>query len=529
MSSKSKKVANFFAAELAGMDQFEVSHRIGKGSYGTVCAGRSRVTGEKVAIKHIDRVFEDKADTVRIVRELRFLRLLRHPNIIGVKEVLVPRNETAFHDIYIVTELMDTDLSHLIKSKTKYDDVHTRWVIFQLLRGLSFIHSADIIHRDLKPANVLLNANCDLRICDFGLARANFKNESDDTPVFWTDYVATRWYRAPELICSYFSRYSAAVDMWAAGCIWAELLRRKPLFPGANVYHSIDLITDFTGSPSAVAIGKVRNKKARDYVSLLSNKVRGDWCAMLPGIDGDGMDLMSQILAFDPDERLCAADALKHEYFAAFHNLIDDSNVLPPPLILQKDFKEWEGNKLDETAIRAKLYAEILEFHPDLVAVSEPSLPPSPEERQLLGRTVSSGSTYGDVQTQMKQVARGVAPSSRAVSLPADQTREIYRQAERLHSNSSSGSGTDSDGSEGAGVDDFTPSSSSIYAIPPPAKAKAKKMKARDKLRSLTSSPGEGAGKPAAVAAPPILVEGDGPGRHEAVLDNSSDENCILM
>jgi mitogen-activated protein kinase 1/3 len=124
--------------------------------------------------------------------------VLKHPNVVAVKDVLLPQKSKDFDDIYIVTELLDTDLSHLIKSKTKYEDVHIRWILFQLLNGLQHIHSANVFHRDLKPANLLLNAHCDLRICDFGLARVDFQDEvSDgDTPVFWTDYVATRWYRA---------------------------------------------------------------------------------------------------------------------------------------------------------------------------------------------------------------------------------------------------------------------------------------------------------------------------------------------
>jgi serine/threonine protein kinase len=162
---KAASVSHFFKSERSAEALYEVSHRIGKGSYGTVVAGRNRSTGEKVAIKHIDRVFADKADTVRIIRELRFLRLLRHPNIVAVSEVLIPQREKTFDDIFIVTELLDTDLAHLIKSKTKYDDIHTRWLLFQLLRGLKHIHAASVYHRDLKPGNLLLNANCDLKIC----------------------------------------------------------------------------------------------------------------------------------------------------------------------------------------------------------------------------------------------------------------------------------------------------------------------------------------------------------------------------
>ena len=272
--------SKFFGGEAPGEAKYEVSHVIGKGSYGTVVAARNKHTGEKVAIKHIDRVFADKADTVRIIRELRFLRLLKHPNIIGVVDVLLPQQRTTFDDIYIVFELLDTDLAHMIRSKTKYDETHRQWLIYQLLAGLKHIHGANVFHRDLKPGNVLLNADCDLKICDFGLARCNFPDQKH--AVFWTDYVATRWYRAPELICSYYTKYTTAIDIWSVGCIFAELMRRKPLFPGHNVYHQLDLITDLLGKPLDEEIEKVRSEKARDYLNSLQFKPPRDLAPLFP-------------------------------------------------------------------------------------------------------------------------------------------------------------------------------------------------------------------------------------------------------
>ena len=310
----------FWGGEGAGEAKYEVSHVVGKGSYGVVwwehfltvptlgpascsseplplacSAAQNRYTQEKVAIKHIDRVLADKADTIRIIRELRFLRLLQHPNIIAVRDVLLPSHRAAFDSIYIVFELLDTDLSHLIRSKTKYDEVHIQWLLYQLFAGLRHVHAANVFHRDLKPGNILVNANCDLKICDFGLARADFPEVNKHT-VFWTDYVATRWYRAPELICSYFTRYSAAVDIWAAGCICAELLRRKPLFPGHSVYHQIVLITNLTGTPTAEEIGKVRNQKAREYLASLPQKGPPDWHPLFPSCHPQAVDLLSQLL-----------------------------------------------------------------------------------------------------------------------------------------------------------------------------------------------------------------------------------------
>lgn len=135
--------------------------------------------------------------------------------------------DTSTFRSYIVLDLMDTDLERIIASNNVLTDHHMQYFMYQLLRGLKYIHSANVIHRDLKPANLLLNADCDLKICDFGLARGVTDN------VDLTKYVVTRWYRAPELLCS-CKDYTEMIDMWSVGCIFAELLGRAPLFPGTN-------------------------------------------------------------------------------------------------------------------------------------------------------------------------------------------------------------------------------------------------------------------------------------------------------
>ena len=427
--------SDFFSAETEGEAQYDVSHAVGKGSYGYVCAGRNRKTDEKVAIKHIDRVFSDKADTVRIIRELRFLRLLQHPNVVSVKNVLLPQKRKEFDDIYIVTELLDTDLSHLIKSKTTYEDVHVRWILFQLLNGLQHLHTANVYHRDLKPGNLLLNSNCDLKICDFGLARVDFKDSvSDGTPVFWTDYVATRWYRAPELICSYFTRYTAAVDLWAVGCIFAEIANRKPLFAGHNVYHQIDLITNMTGPPNAEAIKKIRNKKAQDHLRNLPPKVRPDWATLLPTLDATGLDLMEKLLAFDPEKRISAKRAVRHPYFAAFQGAIKNKTPAPPaPTMMREEFL-WENEKnLTKAELRAVLYDEILHFHPGFNNEADVRYEPT------------AGT---DVRSQMRAVGNGEEPIRASHSMPSATTAPLYEQARRDYERrtpSSSDSDSDSD------------------------------------------------------------------------------------
>ncbi len=169
---------------------------IGKGAYGVVCSASNSLTSERLAIKKISNAFENVVDAKRMLREIKLLRHLQHENIIKIRDILPPPNREVFKDMYILYELMDTDLHQIIRSSQPLSDEHCQYFIYQLLRGLKYIHSANVLHRDLKPSNLLLTANCDLKICDFGLARTNSEKE------YMTEYVVTRWYRAPELLLS---------------------------------------------------------------------------------------------------------------------------------------------------------------------------------------------------------------------------------------------------------------------------------------------------------------------------------------
>ena len=158
-----------------------------------------------------------------------------------------------FRDVYIVTKLFESDLAKIITSKQSLSDAHCRYFLYQLLRGLKYLHSANIIHRDLKPANLLINSNCELAICDFGLARGNKESVSSTENMGQADeltgYVVTRWYRAPELLVE-CSKYGHEIDMWSVGCIFGELLGRKVLFRGRNYIHQLQLIVETLGTPT---------------------------------------------------------------------------------------------------------------------------------------------------------------------------------------------------------------------------------------------------------------------------------------
>lgn len=233
------------------------------------------------------------------------------------------------------------------------------------------------------------------------------------------DYtICCRWYRAPELICSYFTRYSAAVDIWAAGCICAELLRRKPLFPGHSVYHQIELITNLTGTPSEEEISKVRNQKAREYLSSLAVKPRPDWHPLFPGCHPLSVDLLTSLLTFDPDLRQSAAEAMNHPYFEMFKNVGHDRLVVPPPEMTKADFS-WESEKsLTKQQLREILYQEIAKYHP---------------ESGQLARFAPTASN--EVREQISALERGDKPvRATSTSMPAEQTAPLFAQAQKMAS-----------------------------------------------------------------------------------------------
>ncbi|KAM7503096.1 hypothetical protein LguiB_002000 [Lonicera macranthoides] len=295
-----------FFSEYGDANRYKIQEVIGKGSYGVVCSAIDTHTGEKVAIKKIHDIFEHISDAARILREIKLLRLLRHPDIVEIKHIMLPPSRRDFKDIYVVFELMESDLHQVIKANDDLTREHYQFFLYQLLRALKYIHTANVFHRDLKPKNILANANCKLKICDFGLARVAF----NDTPttIFWTDYVATRWYRAPELCGSFFSKYTPAIDIWSIGCIFAEVLTGKPLFPGKNVVHQLDLMTDLLGTPSMDTISRVRNEKARRYLTTMRKKQIVPFGQKFPNADPLALRLLERLLAFDPKDRPTAEE-----------------------------------------------------------------------------------------------------------------------------------------------------------------------------------------------------------------------------
>ncbi|XP_042046314.1 mitogen-activated protein kinase homolog MMK2-like isoform X1 [Salvia splendens] len=337
---------------------FELSRKyvpfrpVGRGAYGIVCAAVNSETREEVAIKKIGNAFDNRIDAKRTLREIKLLRHMNHDNVIAIKDIIRPPQKESFNDVYIVYELMDTDLHHVIQSNQTLTDYHFRYFLYQILRGLKYVHSANVLHRDLKPSNLLLNANCDLKIGDFGLARTT--SETD----FMTEYVVTRWYRAPELLLN-CSEYTAAIDIWSVGCIFGETMTRKPLFPGKDYVHQLRLITELIGSPDDASLGFLRSDNARRYVRQLPQYVKQQFSTRFPNNTASALDLLEKMLVFDPSKRITADEALCHPYLAPLHG-INEEPVCPRPFVF-----DFELPSYTEENIKELIWRESVKFNPD--------------------------------------------------------------------------------------------------------------------------------------------------------------------
>ncbi|KAG1077974.1 hypothetical protein G6F42_024500 [Rhizopus arrhizus] len=231
-----------------------------------------------------------------------------------------PKSIDDFTEVYLIQELMETDMHRVIRTQDLSDD-HCQYFTYQTLRALKAMHSANVLHRDLKPSNLLLNANCDLKICDLGLARS--ANSADENSGFMTEYVATRWYRAPEIMLT-FKEYTKAIDVWSVGCILAEMLSGKPLFPGRDYHHQLTLILDVLGTPTMDDFYGIKSRRARDYIRSLPFKKRIPFARLFPNANPMAVDLLEKLLTFNPTKRTTVEEALKHPYLEPYHDPDDE-------------------------------------------------------------------------------------------------------------------------------------------------------------------------------------------------------------
>ena len=247
---------------------------------------------------------------------------------------------------------METDLHAVIRAGI-LEEIHKQYVVYQILKCINFMHSGHVIHRDLKPSNILLNAECHVKVCDFGLARSINSKRKDTNPIL-TDYVATRWYRAPEILLG-SRKYTKGVDMWSIGCILGEMLLGKPIFPGTSTLNQIDRVLELTGKPSPEDIEAIKSPLAQSMLDSLPTKTKQKALAHVFSMATDeGLDLLNKMLQFNPKKRISVKEALKHPFVSMFHSEKDET-LMNKPVEITLD----EDRKFSINDYRKKLYEDI--------------------------------------------------------------------------------------------------------------------------------------------------------------------------
>ncbi|CAA2996511.1 cyclin-dependent kinase G-2-like isoform X1 [Olea europaea subsp. europaea] len=295
------------------VDEFERLNKINEGTYGIVYRARDKKSGEIVALKKVKMEKEREGFPLTSLREINILLSFQHPSAVDVKEVVVGSN---LDSIFMVMEYMEHDLKGLMETmRQPFSQSEVKCLTLQLLEGVKYLHDNWVLHRDLKTSNLLLNNRGELKICDFGLAR---QYGSPLKP--YTHLVVTLWYRAPELLLG-AKQYSTAIDMWSVGCIMAELLSKEPLFSGKTEFDQLDKIFRILGTPNetiwpgfsrlpGVKVNFVKNK-----YNQLRRKFPATSFTGSPVLSDAGFDLLNKLLTYDPDKRITAEAALKHEWF----------------------------------------------------------------------------------------------------------------------------------------------------------------------------------------------------------------------
>ncbi|ORX36295.1 kinase-like domain-containing protein [Kockovaella imperatae] len=289
------------------LENYTKLEKVGEGTYGVVYKARDVNTGGIVALKKIRLEAEDEGVPSTSIREISLLKeLSKDDNIVKLLDIVHSDAK-----LYLVFEFLDLDLKRYMDSIGDKDGLGPTMVkkfTYQLIKGLYYCHAHRILHRDLKPQNLLINKEGNLKIADFGLARAF------GIPLrTYTHEVVTLWYRAPEVLLG-SRHYSTAIDMWSVGCIYAEMAMRAPLFPGDSEIDEIFRIFRLLGTPDEDVWPGV--KSLPDYKATFPQWHATDLKASVKGLDDNGLDLLAQTLIYDPAKRISAKRALQHPYFA---------------------------------------------------------------------------------------------------------------------------------------------------------------------------------------------------------------------
>lgn len=288
------------------MDDYIKIEKIGEGTYGVVYKGRNKKTNKTVALKKIRLESEEEGVPSTAIREISLLKELQHPNVVCLEDVLMQENK-----LYLVFEFLSMDLKKYmdtIPSGQYMDKMLVKSYTYQILQSILFCHQRRVLHRDLKPQNLLIDSKGVIKLADFGLARAF------GIPVrVYTHEVVTLWYRAPEVLLG-SPRYSTPVDLWSIGCIFAEMVTKRPLFHGDSEIDQLFRIFRTLTTPTEESWPGVTSLP--DYKATFPNWKTNTLQQAVKQLDPQGLALLQKTLIYDPALRISAKAALQHPYFA---------------------------------------------------------------------------------------------------------------------------------------------------------------------------------------------------------------------
>jgi len=348
--------------------RYNITCALGQGGYGSVVEAEDQLAepdeqgSKSVAIKKLPQIFNQAHYTKCALREILVLQQFSHSNILGVKDIMVPLMEKDgkimidldLADVYVVLDKMDYDLARILEMSTRgemdMDLQQRRFFLYQILRGLKCIHSANVLHRDLKPSNILVNTACEIKICDFGMARGGGGG-------LMTAAVTTQWYRAPELLLAGDddAEYDRAVDIWSTGCIMAEMMLLRPLFPGKpSPCKQLEAIFEVIGGPPP-------------NLQLPENPTSGQawptwparpWREILSSseFDDSEIDLVGKMLRFEGKDRVTVGEALEHPHLAEWHDPDDEPTCEKGEFVFA----------FDESDAECELLKQFAKFHPEV-------------------------------------------------------------------------------------------------------------------------------------------------------------------
>jgi len=330
------------------MNRYKITKQLGDGTYGSVLKAVNRQTGEVTAIKKMKKKFYSWEQCMQL-REIKSLKKLNHPNIVKLKEVIRENDE-----LFFVFEYMEGNLYELMKSRDRYfPEATIRNIMFQIFQGLSFMHKNGFFHRDIKPENMLVKGDV-IKVADFGLAR-----EIRSKPPF-TDYVSTRWYRAPEVLLR-STNYNSPIDQWACGGILAELYTLKPLFPGSSEADEIYKICAILGSPTmrswpeGIKLAAQMQFRFPQFPTTPLNQI-------VQNASPEGLSLIQDLLLYDPQQRPTASQTLQHPFFQTNNALpapLSSAEPLPSTFTRRPVVKTEAEIKAEERALAKKMQEEL--------------------------------------------------------------------------------------------------------------------------------------------------------------------------